>query len=203
MPPVVVNPDDVLAFTDAGALEAWYREHHDTASQLWLRVYKKHAGVASVSIEEALDCALCWGWIDAIRKSFDDKSYLQRYTPRGRKSAWSQRNREHIERLVADGRMTAHGQRHVEAAKADGRWARAYAGPASMTMPDDLMAAIRAVPEAQATYDTLTSQNRFAMALRLLSLKTDVARQRNIDKFVAMLARGETIYPQTRKAGAK
>lgn len=198
MPPVSVNPDDVLAFKSAKALEAWYRKNHDKAPELWLRVFKTGSDIASVTINEALDIALCWGWIDAIRKSYDNDSYLQRYTPRGRKSNWSQRNREHIARLIDEGRMTAHGHAQVEAAKADGRWERAYAGSRTMEFPADLMAAIEAEPDALAMFETLTAQNRFALAFRLGSLKTEVARQRNIEKYVAMLRRGETIYPQVR-----
>lgn len=203
MAPVIVDPAAVKSFTTARALEAWYRKQHDTAPELWLRVFKKGSGVASVSITEALDIALCWGWIDAIRKSFDETSYLQRYCPRGRKSIWSQINREHVARLIADGRMTEHGLKQVEAAKADGRWDRAYAGVATMVFPADLMAAIDAEPKARETFDTLSSQNRFALGFRLGNLKTEAARLRNIDKFVEMLKRGETIYPQSGKAKPK
>jgi uncharacterized protein YdeI (YjbR/CyaY-like superfamily) len=200
MAPVIVNAKDVREFASAKALVAWYRKHHDTAPELWLRVYKKGSGVPSVTIVEALDVALCWGWIDAIRKSYDEVSYLQRYTPRGKKSIWSQINREHVARLIAEGRMTEHGLVQVEAAKADGRWDRAYAGIARMEFPADLMAAIKAEPKALATFETLSSQNRFALAFRLGNLKTEAARLRNVEKFVAMLKRGETIYPQAAKA---
>jgi uncharacterized protein YdeI (YjbR/CyaY-like superfamily) len=200
MAPVIVNAKDVREFASAKALEAWYRKHHDTAPELWLRVYKKGSGVPSVTIVEALDVALCWGWIDAIRKSYDEVSYLQRYTPRGKKSIWSQINREHVARLIAEGRMTEYGLVQVEAAKADGRWDRAYAGIARMEFPADLMAAIKAEPKALATFETLSSQNRFALAFRLGNLKTEAARLRNVEKFVAMLKRGETIYPQAAKA---
>jgi uncharacterized protein YdeI (YjbR/CyaY-like superfamily) len=203
MAPVIVDPHDIRSFKDWKALDAWYRKNHDRAEELWLRVYKKGSGVPSVTIAEALDCALCWGWIDAIRKSFDDKSYLQRYTRRSRTSSWSQINREHVKRLIAEGRMTEHGLREVERAKADGRWDRAYAGPAKAQIPADLMAAIEADPKALATFETLSSQNRFALVFRLNNLKTDAARQRNIEKFVAMLGRGETFYPQSGKPKPK
>lgn len=139
---------------------------------------------------------LCWGWIDAIRKSFDAQSFLQRYTPRGKRSVWSQVNVDNVARLIAEGRMTAHGLAHVEAAKADGRWARAYAAGRAFKIPDDLQAAIDAEPKARAMLATLSEQNRFALAFRVHNLKTDAGRRRKIESFVAMLSRGETIYPQ-------
>jgi uncharacterized protein YdeI (YjbR/CyaY-like superfamily) len=158
-------------------------------------VHKKGSGLASVTISEALDAALSWGWIDGIRKAFDDKSYLQRYTPRGRKSIWSQVNRDHVARLVAEGRMTEHGLKHVEAAKADGRWDRAYAPARSMEIPPDLLAAIEAEPDALETFAKLNAQNRFALAFRTHNMKTEDGRSKKIASLVDMLKRGETIYP--------
>jgi uncharacterized protein YdeI (YjbR/CyaY-like superfamily) len=196
MAPVIVDPDDIRTFKTQKALEAWYRKNHATAPELWLRVFKKDSGVTSVSIGDALDIALSWGWIDAIRKSYDAQSYLQRYCPRGKKSIWSQINREHVARLIAAGRMTPHGLAQVEAAKADGRWDKAYRIKDNK-IPDDLLAAIENEPQALETFGTLNAQNRFALAFRLGNLKTEAARQRNIEKFVAMLKRGETIYPQS------
>ena len=196
MAPVVVNPDRVREFRDARALEAWYRRNHDTAPELWLKVHKKGSGLASVTVAEALDCALSWGWIDGIRKGLDETSFLQRYSPRGKKSIWSQINREHVARLVAEGRMTEHGLRHVEAARADGRWDRAYAAGSRMAFPADLLAAIEAEPRALATFRTLNAANRYALAFRLGNLRTEAGRQRRIAAFVEMLRRGETIHPQ-------
>ena len=140
--------------------------------------------------------ALCWGWIDAIRKGLDATSFLQRYTPRGRKSTWSRINVENVARLVAEGRMTGHGLAQVEAAKADGRWDRAYPAARDMTLPDDLRAAIDAEPAAAATLARLNAQNRFALAFRLHNLRTEAGRRKRIAAFVEMLKRGETIYPQ-------
>ena len=131
-----------MTFADRKALEAWYKKHHTTALELWLLVHKKASGLPSVAIEDALDVALCHGWIDAIRKPFDATSYLQRYTPRGPRSIWSVKNRDNIERLIAEGRMTPAGHAAVAAAKADGRWDKAYHGSAKMSIPDDLLAAI-------------------------------------------------------------
>lgn len=142
--------------------------------------------------------ALCWGWIDAIRKSFDEKSFLQRYTPRGPKSVWSQINIDNVARLTAEGRMTEHGLKQVEAAKADGRWDRAYRVKGS-EIPGDLQAAIDAEPEAKAMLEKLTAQNRFALIFRLGAIKTEAGRKKKIADMVAMLARGETFHPQKAK----
>src|SRR5690606_13606844 len=148
---------------------------------------------------EAIDVVLCWGWIDGIRKGLDEKSFLQRYTPRGRKSIWSRINVDNVERLMGAGRMTEHGLAHVEAAKADGRWQRAYASGKDMKIPGDLMAAIEAEPKAKAMFETLNAQNRFALAFRIHNVKTEAGRRKKIESFVAMLKRGETTYPQKSK----
>lgn len=140
--------------------------------------------------------ALCWGWIDAVRKTFDGKSYLQRYTPRGKKSTWSQINVDNVARLIEEGRMTEHGLRQVDAAKTDGRWARAYKSGKEMKIPDDLQAAIDAEPRAKEMLAKLSGQNRFALAFRIHNMKTEAGRKKKIAAFVAMLKRGETIYPQ-------
>jgi uncharacterized protein YdeI (YjbR/CyaY-like superfamily) len=149
-----------------------------------------------VNYAEALDVALCWGWIDGIRKSLDERSFLQRFTPRRPKSIWSQVNRDHIARLVGEGRMTPHGQRQVDAAKADGRWDAAYAPMRESTVPEDLRAAIDANPRARKTFSTLGRQNLFALAFRTNNMKTEAGRAKKIAELVAMLARGETIVPE-------
>ena len=139
---------------------------------------------------------LCWGWIDAIRKGLDDTSYLQRYTPRGKKSVWSQINVDNVARLVKEKRMTPHGLAHVDAAKADGRWGRAYGSGKNLKIPDELQAAIDANPKARQMLETLTEQNRFALAFRVHNLKTEAGRLKKFASLVEMLERGETIYPQ-------
>lgn len=199
MPPVTVDPDKVHAFEDAGSFHRWLAEHHDRQDEVWIRIYKVGSGVPSITPKEAIDVALCWGWIDAIRKSLDEKSFLQRYTRRRKKSIWSQINVANAERLIAEGRMTEHGLREVEAARADGRWQRAYAGSKTMTIPDDLQAAIDAVPRARATFAKLSAQNRYALAFRLHQIKTEAGRKKRIASFVAMLERGETFHPQAKK----
>jgi uncharacterized protein YdeI (YjbR/CyaY-like superfamily) len=196
MAPFHVDPANIREFGDADAFYAWLGKNHDRADEVWIRIFKVASGVPSIQPKEAIDVCLCWGWIDAIRKGLDEKSYLQRYTPRGRKSIWSKINVDNVARLIEEGRMTEHGLKHVEAAKADGRWDRAYGGSKDMAIPPDLQAAIDAEPDAKAMLAKLSAQNRFALAFRLHSIKTDAARQKRIAAFVDMLKRGETIYPQ-------
>jgi uncharacterized protein YdeI (YjbR/CyaY-like superfamily) len=196
MAAVKVDPAHVREFTDSRAFERWLADHHDKADEVWIKIHKVASGLSSITPKEAIDVALCWGWIDGIRKSFDARNYLQRYTPRRPKSIWSKINVENVERLIAEGRMTEHGLREVEKAKRDGRWDRAYASSREMELPADLAAAIKADPAASAMLAKLTAQNRYALAFRLHNLKTAGARERKIDEFVAMLRDGKTIYPQ-------
>ncbi len=199
MAPVKVDPDKVREFKDAASFYRWLGKHHDKEDEVWIKIHKVDSGLKSITPKEAIDVVLCWGWIDAIRKRLDDKSYLQRYTPRGRKSTWSQINVENITRLIEEGRMTEHGLAQVRAAKADGRWDRAYGGSKDMKIPDDLQAAIDAEPEARDMLAKLSAQNRFALALRTHNMKTEAGRKKKIAAFVEMLKRGETIYPQSKK----
>jgi len=199
MPPIKVEPDKVREFKDAGAFYRWLAKHHDKESELWIKIHKLDSGLASITPREAIDVVLCWGWIDAIRKGFDDKSYLQRYTPRGKRSIWSQINVDNVARLISEKRMTEHGLKHVEAAKADGRWDRAYGSGKNMKIPADLQAAIDAVPRAKAMLANLSEQNRFALAFRVHNMKSEAGRKKKIETFVEMLKRGETIYPQPKK----
>jgi uncharacterized protein YdeI (YjbR/CyaY-like superfamily) len=199
MAPVVPDPRKIKGFTSASAFETWLRANHARETEIWLRIYKKGTGMPTVTAAEALDVALCWGWIDGIRKSFDDHSFLQRYTPRRSKSLWSQINREHVARLTAAGRMTPAGQRQVDAAKADGRWKAAYAPirrATESTIPADLRAAIDANPRARKTFETLGRTNLFALAFRTNNMKTPAGRARKIASLVAMLVRGDTVVPE-------
>jgi uncharacterized protein YdeI (YjbR/CyaY-like superfamily) len=198
MAPVVPDPRRIRSFETEAAFERWLAAHHDSEPEVWIKFHKKGSGLPSVTFAQALDVALCWGWIDGIRKGFDERSFLQRFTPRGRKSTWSQINREHVARLVAAGRMTPHGQRHVDLAKADGRWDAAYApirATTEATVPEDLRAAIAASPRAETTFRTLSKINLFAIAYRTNAMKTPAGRARKIAAIVAMLERGETIVP--------
>jgi uncharacterized protein YdeI (YjbR/CyaY-like superfamily) len=199
MAPVKADPDNVHEFKDAESFYRWLGTHHDKADEVWIKMHKVGSGLTSITAKEAIDVVLCWGWIDAIRKSFDEKSFLQRYTPRTAKSIWSQINVENVGRLIKEGRMTEHGLKEVEAAKADGRWDRAYAAGKDMTIPDDLQAAIDAEPDAKAMLAKLSAQNRFALAFRTHNMKTEAGRGKKIESFVEMLKRGETIYPQKKK----
>lgn len=194
-----VDPGKVRTFKDAESFYRWLGKNHDKDNEIWIKIHKVGSGLKSITSKEAIDVVLCWGWIDGLRKSFDDKSFLQRYSPRGKKGTWSQINVDNVARLIGDGRMTAHGLREVEAAKADGRWARAYKSGKDMKIPDDLQAAIDAEPKAKAMLATLSAQNRFALAFRTHNMKTEAGRKKKIETFVAMLKRGETIYPQRRK----
>ena len=206
MAPIVPDPKRIKTFRTSAAFAAWMSANHDKQPELWLKIHKKASGLPSVTAAEALDVALCWGWIDAIRKSFDDRSFLQRYCPRGGKSMWSQINRDNVERLTAAGRMTPHGQRHVDAAKADGRWDAAYApirSATQATVPADLRAAIDANPRARKTFKTLGRLNLFALAFRTNHMKTPAGRARKIASLVDMLARGETIVPERRPAAKR
>jgi len=199
MAPVVPNPKKIRAFKSEAAFEAWLCANHAREAEIWLRIYKKGAGKPTVTNAQALDVALCWGWIDGIRKGLDDECFLQRYTPRRARSIWSQINREHVARLTAAGRMKPPGQRQVDAARADGRWAAAYAPIRATTeasIPDDLRAAIDADPRARKTFQTLGRQNLFALVFRTNNMKTPAGRARKIASLVAMLARGETINPE-------
>ncbi|MBJ6987171.1 YdeI/OmpD-associated family protein [Devosia sp. MC521] len=194
MAPVVVAQEALREFVSFQEFYDWLANHHDHDAEIWIRIFKKSSGRATISPVEAIDAVLCWGWIDAIKKSWDDVSFAQRYCPRRKKSVWSQVNRDNVARLSAAGLMTPYGLAHVETAKADGRWDAAYA--TTQEAPDDLLAAIAANPSSQRQYDILTAQNRFALIYRTNGAKTAATRQKRIAQFVEMLARGETIYPQ-------
>jgi uncharacterized protein YdeI (YjbR/CyaY-like superfamily) len=203
---IVPNPGKIKTFRTEAAFDAWMKANHARENELWLKIHKKGSGLPTVTNAQAIDVALCWGWIDGIRKSFDERSFLQRFTPRRARSIWSQINRDHVARLIADGRMTPHGQRQVDAARADGRWDAAYApirSASEETVPEDLRAAIEANPRAQKTFRTLGRPNLFALTFRTNNMKTPAGRQKKIAALVAMLARGETIIPQRAPTAAK
>jgi uncharacterized protein YdeI (YjbR/CyaY-like superfamily) len=185
----------VLELEDAAAWAAWLAANHDTIPGVWLRLAKKGTSLNSPGRADALDEALCWGWIDGQSRSLDEQSWLQKFTPRGRRSTWSKRNREHVERLMAEGRMREPGMAAVEAAKRDGRWDRAYDSPATATVPDDLRAALDADPVASEFFDSLAGANRYAVLYRVQTAIRPETRARRIRDLVAMLARRETIHP--------
>jgi uncharacterized protein YdeI (YjbR/CyaY-like superfamily) len=192
------DPKRIRSFKDAAAFEAWLAKHHHREPELWLKIHKKASGLPSVTAAEAIDVVLCWGWIDGLRKGFDERSFLQRYTPRKARSLWSQVNRDNVARLTAAGRMTEHGQRHVDAAKADGRWDAAYApirSASAASIPPDLREAIGASPRAMKAFASLDRMNLFALTFRTNNMKTPAGRARKIAVLVDLLARGEVIVP--------
>ena len=186
-----------LIVGDAAAWREWLGENHGDPAGVWLVLAKKGTQKpTSLTYDRALEEALCHGWIDGQTRRRDDATYRQRFTPRRKRSAWSKRNTGIAERLQAEGRMHPAGRAEVERAKADGRWEAAYAGPATMEVPPDLTEALAAEPKAQAMFETLNSQNRYAILYRIGTAKRADTRARRIREFVAMLARGETVYPQ-------
>lgn len=195
MAPMTVDPDRVREFKDAQAFNAWLAKNHEREPEIWVRMFKVGSGTPSITWKDAIPEALAWGWIDGVRKSLDAVSFLQRFTPRGAKSSWSEINVAHAERLIAAGLMHPAGLRQVESAKADGRWEKTYRVKGA-EVPEDLQAAIDANPEAAALFAVLTSQNRFALIHRTNALKTEAGRRKKIAALVAMLAKGETPYPQ-------
>ncbi|MBX3228772.1 MAG: YdeI/OmpD-associated family protein [Labilithrix sp.] len=197
MASVRVDPDKVFEFKDERSFDRWLGKHWNKETEVWIKIHKVRSGLASITPAEAVDVVLCWGWIDAIRKGLDDKSFLQRYTPRGKKSVWSQINVANVERLTKAGRMKPPGLAAVAAAKEDGRWAKAYR-VSKTKAPDDLLAAIYAEPKAVATYEALSAQNRFALTFRTLSMKTAAGRAKKIAAFVEMLKTGKTIHPNAK-----
>ena len=191
---VAHNDKPIVAPTSQGDWHDWLVENSAVSDGVRVQLVKKSSTLPGISYAEALDEALCFGWIDGQSNSLDDDFFLQSFTPRRPRSVWSQRNRDHIARLLAEGRMQPSGLTQVDAAKADGRWDAAYSQ--SDAVPDDLQAAIDASPVASAFFPTLSSQNRFAIIFRTNSVKRAETRTRKITEFVAMLERGETIYPQ-------
>ena len=188
----MLKPDTskIVTFKSPKALSKWLQANHTSESELWLKIFKKGSGVPSVTWDEVVIEALCWGWIDGIKKSLDDQAYLQRITPRKTRSNWSKRNTEHIERLITEGRMEEPGLVHVRAAKADGRWENAYS-VSEMKVPADFLAALNNRPKAKQFYETLTKSNRYAIAYGLESAKKPETRQRRFEKFMDMLFREE------------
>ncbi|MBX5443153.1 MAG: YdeI/OmpD-associated family protein [Solirubrobacteraceae bacterium] len=184
----------VERFADAAAFEAWLEAEHARAPGVWLELARKGTGIASVTYEEAVDVALCFGWIDGHTRSVDATWYRQRFTPRRPRSRWSKRNTQRAERLIAAGRMRPAGLAEVERAKADGRWDAAYHGPATMAVPPDLQAALDADPEAAASFAALDSRNRYSILYRLHDAKRPETRARRLAQFVEMLRRGETLH---------
>lgn len=190
---------ELLVVADAAAWRAWLDVNEDASDGVWLLLAKKGTLTpTSLSYAQALDEALCSGWIDGQKQSHDDVTFRQRFTPRRRRSIWSRRNTELVVALAEEGRMRPRGQAEIDAARADGRWERAYAGSATVEVPDDLAAALAADPGAGALFAILSAQNRFAVLHRILTAPNEQTRRRRLEKLVGMLSAGETPYPQPR-----
>jgi uncharacterized protein YdeI (YjbR/CyaY-like superfamily) len=200
---VVPDPKAIRPFASEAAFEAWLSKNHDKVAEVWLKIFKKASRKPSIDASQAIDVGLCWGWIDGIRKALDDEAFLQRYTPRGPKSRWSQINVERVAKLTRAGRMTPHGQRHIDAAKADGRWDAAYASPKAIEVPAAFLNAVSKKPAALKVFQTLNRTNTYALAYRLHHIKTAEGRARFIATWVDKLARGEMPHPQSTSAKKK
>lgn len=188
-----LDESPIIVFDDAAAFERWLLAHPE-ASGVWLKIAKKGQNVVTVNYEQALDVALCHGWIDGLKRSFDACFFLQRFSPRRPKGLWSKINIGKVERLIAEGRMAAGGLREVEAAKADGRWDAAYDSASKIEVPDDLAKALAEQPKARAFFEQLDKTNRYAVLWRVQTAKKPQTRASRIEKLVAMLARGEKIH---------
>ena len=185
----------IMPFASREAWEAWLEEQHATSDGLWLKLAKKGSGIETVTFAEALDVALCYGWIDSQADKFDGDYWLQRFTPRKPRSKWSQVNREKVAKLIEAGRMKPAGLREVERAKADGRWDAAYEPPSTATVPDDLRAELEKNVAAREFFETLDRTNRYAILYRIQDAKKPETRARRIAKYVEMLAEGKKLYP--------
>lgn len=202
MPAVTPDPKKIKSFESEAAFEAWLSKNHDKETELWLKLHKKGSGLASITNSDAIDVALCWGWIDGVRLPFDEHSFLQRFSPRRGKSVWSKLNRDRVARLTKAGRMTQHGQRHIDAAKSDGRWQAAYAPSASLsvdTLPDDLKAAIAKNARARKNLASLGRTDLFSLHYRTTNMKTPAGRAKKIAELVDKLARGEPIAQRRKR----
>ncbi|MER6094427.1 YdeI/OmpD-associated family protein [Streptomyces sp. NPDC001728] len=186
---------EIVAFASAGEFERWLGEHHAQSPGIWLKLRKKAPGIVALDYAQALDVALCHGWIDGQKAKFDDEWWLQRFSPRSSRSRWSKINRDKVAVLIAQGRMRPAGQAEIDRAKADGRWEAAYDSARTATVPDDLAAALAAVPAAAAAFETLDRPNRYAILYRVQDAKRPETRARRIEKFVTMLANGEKPHP--------
>jgi uncharacterized protein YdeI (YjbR/CyaY-like superfamily) len=184
----------IIQFATQQEWEAWLEEHHGTSRGLWLKIAKREAGIGTVSYPEALESALCYGWIDGQRASLDEQFWLQKFTPRGRTSKWSQVNREKAMELLRQGRMKAAGRAEVERAQQDGRWDAAYEGQRTATVPEDLERELDKHPMARAFFASLDRRNRYAILYRLQDAKKPETRARRLEKFIAMLNEHQKIY---------
>ena len=189
------SDSDTRLFKDQSAWSAWLDKNHARSSGIWLRIAKKNSGLQSVSYAEAIDAALCYGWIDGQKRSEGEEAWLQRFCPRSAKSIWSKINREKAVALIKSGRMMPAGEQAIEEAKGNGRWESAYDSPSRAAVPDDFESALKTSLKAKTFFETLDRANRYAVLFRIQTAKKPETRARNIQKFIAMLERGEKIHP--------
>ena len=187
------------SFETSDQLDKWLDLNHKTEPELWVRIFKKDSGKPTVTWNDCVVVALAWGWIDGQRKSLDDVSFLQRLTPRRPKSNWSKRNRDHAERLIAEGRMRPSGLAHIEAARQNGRWEKAYSGSSEMILPDDFLQELQSHPTARQFFDTLDRRNLYAIYYRLQTAKRAETRKKRMADILSQLARGEAFHGQIAK----
>jgi len=189
-----LKTDPVLEFKTAKAFETWLMKNHDKSNGLWLKLFRKDSEQKSISYAEALDVALCYGWIDGQKQAHDEQAWLQRFCPRGAKSIWSKKNTEHIERLINEGRMKPEGLEAVEKAKADGRWEKAYDSPSKMTIPEDFLKELSKNNKAEAMFKGLNKTNLFSIGFRLQTAKKQETKEKRIKEIIEMLAKGEKFH---------
>ena len=184
----------VVHFEKAEILNDWLEKNHMNSSGIWLRIFKKNSGILSINYDQALDEALCFGWIDGQVKSYDDKSYIQKFTPRRARSMWSKRNIEHVKRLENEGRMKPSGIKEAEAAKSDGRWDRSYDSPSNMTIPEDFLNELSKDPLSEGFFNNLNKTNKYAIAWRLQTAKKTETRTKRMKAILEMLAKGKKFH---------
>lgn len=190
----ILDERPVIIFQSAKEWRQWLEENHEVSLGVWIKIAKKATGIPTVTHAQALDDALCFGWIDGQRKSYDDRYFVQKFTPRTKRSIWSKRNQEIVARLIEEGLMRSAGQVQIDAAKTDGRWERAYDSPKNMKVPDDFLAALKKNPKAEQFFATLNKTNTFAIAFQLSTAKRPETRARRMEKLLAMLEREEKLY---------
>ncbi len=192
----MTRPDTlpIIEFKTAASFETWLIKNHDQSSGLWLKIFKKDSGKKTISYAEALDIALCYGWIDGQKQAHDEEAWLQKFCPRSPKSIWSKKNTEHVERLIKEGKMRPAGLQAVEKAKADGRWEKAYDSPGKMTIPEDFLKELGKNKKAQAAFKVLNKTNLFSIGFRLQTAKKQETREKRMKEIIEMLARGEKFH---------
>ena len=188
------NTVPIIGFKTAETFETWLIKNHENSNGLWLKIFKKDSGKKTISYAEALDVALCYGWIDGQRQAYDEQAWLQKFCPRRSKSVWSKKNTEHVERLIREGRMRSAGLKAVEKAKADGSWEKAYDSPSKMTIPEDFLKELSKNKKAEAIFRGLNKTNLFSIGFRLQTAKKQETREKRMKAIIATLAKGEKLH---------